>query len=82
MAKAYKPSKSYVPKKIPKKIMYVTLLLIFSSSVVGLMADLETLYWVKAYVLLLILQGGFFLIYRSFYSLPSRRHFKVKIPFK
>ena len=64
--------------RIPKKILYVTLLIIFSSSAVGLVADIETLYLVKAYTLLLILQGGFFLIYRSFYTFPRRRILNIQ----
>ncbi len=64
--------------KIPKRILYVILLLVFSSSTVGILADLETLYLLKIYLLLFILQGGFFLIYLSFYRLPRRRLLLVK----
>ncbi len=64
--------------KIPKRVLYVILLLIFSSSTVGILEDLETLYFFKLYLLLFILQGGFFLIYLSFYRLPRRRLLLVK----
>ena len=64
--------------QIPKRVLYVILLLIFSSSTVGILADLETLYFLKLYLLLVILQGGFFLIYLSFYRLPRRRSLFVK----
>jgi hypothetical protein len=66
-------SQSSVKPRLPKRLLYVLLLTLFSTSAVGLLADLETWYLLKAYVLLLLLQGGFFLIYISFYRLPRRR---------
>ncbi|MFM7440138.1 MAG: hypothetical protein ACKO2V_16340, partial [Snowella sp.] len=74
-----KNSNSVPPRwKVPKRVLYVILLLIFSSSTVGILADLETLYLFKLYLLLFLLQGGFFLIYFSFYRLPRRRLLLVK----
>ena len=64
--------------KIPKRVLYITLLLIFSSSTVGILADLETLYLLKIYLLLFFLNGGFFLIYLSIYRWPRRRLLRVK----
>ncbi len=57
------------PKKIqiPRKILYVILLMIFSSSSVGLVADLDSLFIVEFSTLMLILGGGSTLIYLSFH---------------
>ncbi|MEB3310711.1 MAG: hypothetical protein VKJ02_10810 [Snowella sp.] len=43
---------------ISPKIPYVILLVIFSASSVGLVADLDSLYWVEVLTLLFILLGG------------------------
>ncbi len=51
---------------IPQKILYIILLTIFSASSVGLVADLDSLYWVEVTTLLLILLGGYRLISLSF----------------
>ncbi len=69
-------------RRLPKRLLYGLLLLIFSSSAFGLFAELETVYWLKAYLLLLVLQGGFLLIYLSFYRLPGRRRLLLKTPFR
>lgn len=62
------------PKKIqiPRKILYVALLIIFSSSSVGLVADLDSLFIVEFSTLMLILGGGCTLIYLSFHRQPPR----------
>lgn len=57
---------------IPRKILYVALLVIFSSSSVGLLADLDSLYWVELVTLLLVLLGGSSLIYLSSYRWDRR----------
>jgi hypothetical protein len=61
-------------KKIqsPRKILYVVLLVIFSSSSVGLVADLDSLFIVEFSTLMLILVGGCTLIYLSFHRQPPR----------
>jgi hypothetical protein len=58
--------------QIPRKILYVVLLVIFSSSSVGLVADLDSLFIVEFSTLMLILGGGFTLIYLSFHRHPPR----------
>lgn len=58
--------------QIPRKILYVILLIIFSSSSVGLVADLDSLFIVEFSTLMLILGGGFTLIYLSFNRQPPR----------
>ena len=58
--------------QIPRKILYVILLIIFSSSSVGLVADLDSLFIVEFSTLMLILGGGFTLIYFSFHRQPPR----------
>jgi hypothetical protein len=58
--------------KIPRKILYVILLMIFSSSSVGLVADLDTLFIVEFSTLMLILCGGSTLIYLSFHRQTPR----------
>jgi hypothetical protein len=58
--------------KIPRKILYVILLMIFSSSSVGLVADLDSLFIVEFSTLMLILGGGSTLIYLSFHRQPPR----------
>lgn len=62
------------PKKIqiPRKILYVILLMIFSSSSVGLVADLDSLFIIKFSTLMLILGGGSTLIYLSFHRQRPR----------
>jgi hypothetical protein len=62
------------PKKIyiPRKILYLILLMIFSSSSVGLVADLDSLFIVEFPTLMLILLGGCTLIYLSFHRQPPR----------
>ena len=62
------------PKKIqiPRKILYVILLMIFSSSSVGLVADLDSLFIVEFSTLMLILGGGSTLIYLSFHRQRPR----------
>ena len=56
--------------QIPRKILYVILLVIFSSSSVGLVADLDSLFIVEFSTLMLILGGGCTLIYLSFHRQP------------
>ncbi len=58
--------------KIPRKTLYVILLMIFSSSSVGLVADLDSLFIVEFSTLMLILGGGSTLIYLSFHRQPPR----------
>ncbi len=58
--------------KIPRKILYVILLMIFSSSSVGLVADLDSLFIVEFSTLVLILGGGSILIYLSFHRQRPR----------
>ncbi|MEB3121423.1 MAG: hypothetical protein VKL41_09400 [Snowella sp.] len=62
------------PKKIqiPRKILYVILLMIFSSSSVGLVADLDSLFIVEFSMLMLILGGGSTLIHLSFHRQRPR----------
>jgi len=56
---------------IPRKILYVILLIIFSSSSVGLVADLDRIFIVEFSTLMLVLSGGCTLIYLSFYRQRS-----------
>ena len=64
--------KKFKKIQIPRKILYVILLIIFSSSSVGLVADLDSLFIVEFSTLMLILGGGFTLIYLSFHRPPPR----------
>ncbi len=52
---------------IPRQILYLILLIIFSASSVGLVADLDSLWIVEVATLILVLSGGFSLIYFSFH---------------
>jgi hypothetical protein len=52
---------------LSKRNLYVLLLFLMSLGAFGIFSELEINIFVKAYVLLLTLQGGFALIYLKFY---------------
>lgn len=59
-------------RKIPRNLIYILLLFLFSMTVCETFSLIEMNMFLKAYGLLLALQAGFAFIYLNFYRLRHR----------